>query len=81
MRLRAVIKTRSPRLLAFNGKTAAARYFNVRPRRSIMGVNRTDRANGHLCLLFNVAGNGHWSCEAWEELARAVAALRLRVRA
>ena len=29
MRLRAVIKTRSPRLVAFNGKTAAARYFDV----------------------------------------------------
>jgi double-stranded uracil-DNA glycosylase len=29
MRLRSVIKTRSPRLLAFNGKTVAARYFNV----------------------------------------------------
>jgi hypothetical protein len=29
MRLRAVIKTVSPRLLAFNGKTAAARYFDV----------------------------------------------------
>jgi double-stranded uracil-DNA glycosylase len=28
-RLRSIIKTRSPRLLAFNGKTPAAHYFDV----------------------------------------------------
>jgi double-stranded uracil-DNA glycosylase len=82
MRLRAVIKTRSPRLLAFNGKTAAARYFNVSTAQINYGrqPDTIGQTAIYVCCSTSPA-NGHWSCEAWEELARAVAALRLRVRA
>jgi TDG/mug DNA glycosylase family protein len=82
MRLRAVVKTRSPRLLAFNGKTAAARYFDV-PTAQITYGRQTEtigRTAIYVCSSTSPA-NGHWSREAWEELARTVGALRLRVRA
>ena len=82
MRLRAVIKTRSPRLLAFNGKTVAARYFNVSTAQINYGrqPDTIGETAIYVCCSASPA-NGHWSREAWEELARAVAALRLRVRA
>jgi TDG/mug DNA glycosylase family protein len=71
MRLRSVIKTRSPRLLAFNGKTAAARYFDV-PMAQINYGRQPDtigRMVVYVCASTSPA-NGHWCCEAWEELAR-----------
>jgi TDG/mug DNA glycosylase family protein len=82
MRLRAVIKTRSPRLVAFNGKTAAARYFDVATAQIIYGrqMDTIGRTAIYVCSSTSPA-NGHWSCEAWQELARAVAALRPHVRA
>ena len=82
MRLRAVIKTMSPRLLAFNGKTAAARYFDVPTAQISYGrlPDTIGRTPVHVCSSTSPA-NGHWSCAAWQELARAVAALRPHVRA
>ena len=71
MRLRAVIKTRSPRLLAFNGKTAAARYFDV-PTVQINYGRQPDtigRTAVYVCASTSPA-NGHWSGQAWEGLAR-----------
>jgi G:T/U-mismatch repair DNA glycosylase len=82
MRLRAVIKTRSPRLLAFNGKTVAARYFDVSTAQINYGRQRDTIGQTAIYVCCSTSpANGHWSREAWEELARAVAALRLRVRA
>jgi TDG/mug DNA glycosylase family protein len=71
VRLRAVIKTRSPRLLAFNGKTAAARYLDV-PTAQINYGRQPDtigRTAVYVCASTSPA-NGHWCCEPWEELAR-----------
>jgi double-stranded uracil-DNA glycosylase len=82
MRFRAVIKAMSPRLLAFNGKTAAARYFDV-PTAQINYGRQPDtigRTTIYVCASTSPA-NGHWSCQAWQELARAVATLGLDVRA
>jgi double-stranded uracil-DNA glycosylase len=55
MRLRSVVKTRSPRLLAFNGKTAAARYFYP-PTKQISYARRPETiwTDHRLCLFFNV---------------------------
>jgi double-stranded uracil-DNA glycosylase len=71
MRLRSVIKTRSPRLLAFNGKTAAARYFDV-PTAQINYGRQPDtvgRTAIYVCASTSPA-NGHWCCKPWEDLAR-----------
>jgi double-stranded uracil-DNA glycosylase len=73
MRLRAVIKTRSPRLVAFNGKTAAARYFDV-PTAQINYGRQPDTIGQtavYVCSSTSAA-NGHWSCEAWQDLGRTV---------
>ena len=77
MRLRSVIKTRSPRLVAFNGKTAATRYFDV-PRAQINYGRHPDmigRTAVYVCSSTSAA-NGHWSCEAWQDLGRAVEKLK-----
>jgi G:T/U-mismatch repair DNA glycosylase len=71
MRLRSVIKSRSPRLLAFNGKTAAARYLDV-PTAQINYGRQPNTIGGtavYVCASTSPA-NGHWSSEGWEELAR-----------
>ena len=77
MRLRAVIKTRSPRLLAFNGKTAAAHYFNVPTSQTRFGrqSETIGRTVIYVCCSTSPA-NGHWSREAWEDLARILAQAR-----
>ena len=74
MRLRAVIKTKSPRLVAFNGKTAAARYFDVPAAQINYGrqLDTIGRTAVYVCSSTSAA-NGHWSCEAWQDLARDVA--------
>jgi TDG/mug DNA glycosylase family protein len=77
MRLRAVIKARSPRLLAFNGKTTAAHYFDVPTSQIQFGRQRetVGRATIYVCCSTSPA-NGHWSREAWEDLARILAQAR-----
>jgi len=69
MRLRSVIKTRSPRLLAFNGKTAAAHYFDVPTAQINYGrqLDTIGRTAIYVCSSTSPA-NGRWCCEAWEEL-------------
>jgi TDG/mug DNA glycosylase family protein len=73
MRLRSVIKARSPRLLAFNGKTAAARYLDVPTKQISYGrqPETIGRTIIYICSSTSPA-NGHWSREAWEELAACV---------
>jgi len=77
LRLRAVIKTRSPRLLAFNGKTTAAHYFDV-PTKQIKFGRQPDaigRTAIYVCCSTSPA-IGHWSREAWEDLAHALDQMR-----
>jgi double-stranded uracil-DNA glycosylase len=73
LRLRAVIKTRSPRLLAFNGKTTAAHYFDVPTKQIKLGrqPDAIGRTAIYICCSTSPA-NGHWSREAWEDLAHAL---------
>jgi TDG/mug DNA glycosylase family protein len=73
MRLRSVLKTRSPRLVAFNGKTAAARYFDVSTKQISYGrqSDTIGRTIVYICCSTSPA-NGHWSRQAWEELAACV---------
>jgi double-stranded uracil-DNA glycosylase len=73
MRLRAVIKAAPPRFVAFNGKTAAARYFDL-PAAKVSYGRQPDTiglAAVYVCSSTSAA-NGHWSQKPWEELARAV---------
>ena len=77
IRLRAVIKTASPRILAFNGKNAAARFFDTRTAK--IGYGRQLATIGptiiYVCSSTSPA-SGHWSRAPWEELARVVKELR-----
>ena len=80
VRLRAVIKTTAPRVLAFNGKKAAAYYFFGVPTTKRINYGRQEDSIGrtpiYVCTQTS-GGNGHWSREPWEELARAVKELRV----
>jgi TDG/mug DNA glycosylase family protein len=78
VRLRAVIKTASPRVLAFNGKTAAARFFNVSKSKINYGrqPGSIGRTAVYVCPSTSRRTNGHWSREPWQELARAIKELR-----
>jgi double-stranded uracil-DNA glycosylase len=73
MRLRSVIKAMAPRIVAFNGKTAAARFLNVPT--AELGYGRLPATIGrsavYVCPSTSPA-SGHWSRGPWEELARAV---------
>jgi TDG/mug DNA glycosylase family protein len=77
MRLRAVIKARSPRLLAFNGKTAAAHYFGIPTMQIKLGrqPETIGQTTIYVCCSTSPA-NGHWSREAWEDLARVLVRTR-----
>jgi len=61
MRLRAVIKTRSPRLLQWQD-CCGALFQRFDRADQLWAPTGHDRANGHLCLLFNVAGQRATSC-------------------
>jgi TDG/mug DNA glycosylase family protein len=78
VRLRAVIKTASPRVLAFNGKTAAARFFNVSTSKINHGrqPGSIGRTAVYVCPSTSRQANCHWSHEPWQDLARAIKELR-----
>jgi double-stranded uracil-DNA glycosylase len=73
LRLRAVVKTVSPRVIAFNGKNAAAHFFGVPIKKLNYGrqADAIGRTAIYVCPSTSPA-NGHWSRSPWEELARAV---------
>jgi double-stranded uracil-DNA glycosylase len=73
LRLRAVVKTVSPRVIAFNGKNAAARFFGVPIKQLNYGrqADAIGRTAIYVCPSTSPA-NGHWLREPWEGLARAV---------
>lgn len=73
MRLRAVIKAAAPRFVAFNGKTAAARFLGVPTAKVSYGRQPIviERTAVYVCPSTTPA-SGHWSREPWEVLARAV---------
>ena len=73
MRLRSIIKAVAPRIVAFNGKMAAARFLKVPTAK--LGYGRLPATIGwsavYVCPSTSPA-SGHWSRRPWEELARAV---------
>ena len=73
MRLRSVISTISPRIVAFNGKRAAGSFLGAPTQKISYGRQQTviGRTAVYVCPSTSAA-NGHWSDEPWEELARAV---------
>jgi len=73
MRLRSVITATSPRIVAFNGKMAAALFTGVPTAKISYGRQQTaiGRTAVYVCPSTSPA-SGHWSKQPWEEFARAV---------
>jgi len=73
MRLCSVITTTSPRVVAFNGKMAAALFAGIPTAKINYGRQQTaiGRTVVYVCPSTSPA-SGHWSKQPWEELARAV---------
>lgn len=71
------IEAIGPRILAFNGKTAASAFFSVSTRKLAYGRQRAcvGRTAIFICSQTSAA-NGHWSQEPWCDLAREVAQIR-----
>lgn len=75
------IEAIAPRILAFNGKTAASAFFSVSTRKLAYG--RQGACVGRTVIFIcpqTSAANGHWSQEPWCDLAREVARIRIGQR-
>jgi TDG/mug DNA glycosylase family protein len=72
-RLRVIIETNQPRVLAFNGKKAASEFLKVRTSRLAYGCQpEIGRTLTWILPSTSGAAVAHWFIELWEELAKII---------